>query len=102
MDKLDVRELLLHQSDTRNQLFHVTELDLITRRIISKREGSNVPFEVLKEYCNPDSPKYEEMIDEIKNQLHFTTLRYHRLDDMLDSIGIDKECLCTYCWNGEE
>ena len=79
-----------------------SELDLITRRIISKREGSNVPFEVLKEYCNPDSPKYEEMIDEIKNQLHFTTLRYHRLDDMLDSIGIDKECLCTYCWNGEE
>ena len=79
-----------------------TELDLITRRIIFKREGGNVSQEVLKEYCNPDSPKYEEMINDIKNQLHFTTLRYHRLDDMLESIGIDKECLCTYCWNGEE
>lgn len=79
-----------------------TEMDLITRRIIFKREGGNVSQEVLKEYCNPDSPKYEEMINDIKNQLHFTTLRYHRLDDMLESIGIDKECLCTYCWNGEE
>ena len=79
-----------------------TELDLITRRIIFKREGGNVSQEVLKEYCNPDSTKYEEMINDIKNQLHFTTLRYHRLDDMLESIGIDKECLCTYCWNGEE
>ena len=79
-----------------------TELDLITRRIIFKRDGGNVSQEVLKEYCNPDSPKYEEMINDIKNQLHFTTLRYHRLDDMLESIGLDKECLCTYCWNGEE
>lgn len=79
-----------------------TELDLITRRIICKREGENVSKEVLQEYCNPDSPKYAEMVNEIKNQLHFTTLRYHRLDDMLESVGIDKDKLCTYCWNGEE
>ena len=39
----------------------------------------------------------------LKNEkLHFTSLGYLRLDDMLDSVGIDKSKLCTYCWNGKE
>ena len=48
------------------------------------------------------SPKYDEMIEEIRKELNFTTLRYNRLDDMLDAVGIPKENLCTYCWNGKE
>ena len=58
--------------------------------------------EVLQEYADPDSPKYEKMVDEICKELHFTTLRFNRLDDMLDSVGIDKCKLCTYCWDGKE
>ena len=42
------------------------------------------------------------MLEEIRKQLNFTSLRYHRLDDMLESIGIDPDKLCTYCWNGKE
>ena len=42
------------------------------------------------------------MIEEIRKELNFTTLRYNRLDDMLDAVGIPKENLCTYCWNGKE
>lgn len=79
-----------------------SEMDLITRRVIEKFEGPNVSNEVLQEYCDPDNPKYEKMIEEIRQQLHFTTLRYHRLDDMLDSTGIEHCKLCTYCWNGKE
>lgn len=79
-----------------------SEMDLITRRVIQKFEGENVPLDVIKEYCDPDSPKYEKMIEEIRQQLHFTTLRFHRLDDMLDSVGIDHCKMCTYCWNGKE
>ena len=79
-----------------------SEMDLITRRIIKQFEGDNVTDEVLQEYANPDSPKYAAMLQEICKQLHFTTLRYHRLDDMLDSTGLDHCKLCTYCWDGRE
>ncbi|MBE6351870.1 MAG: amidophosphoribosyltransferase [Treponema bryantii] len=79
-----------------------SEMDLITRRIIKEREGDNVSEETLQKYCDPDTPEYAAMLEEIRKELHFTTLRYHRLDDMLDSVGIDHCKLCTYCWNGRE
>ena len=79
-----------------------SEMDLITRRIIKQFEGDNVTEEVLQKYCDPDTPEYEKMVEEIRKQLHFTTLRFHRLDDMLDSTGLDHCKLCTYCWNGKE
>ncbi len=79
-----------------------SEMDLITRRIINQLEGDNVSDEKLQKYCDPDTPEYAKMCDEICKQLHFTTLRYHRLDDMLDSTGLDHCKLCTYCWNGKE
>ncbi len=79
-----------------------SEMDLITRRVIKQLEGENVSEETLQKYTDPDSPQYAAMIEEIRKQLHFTTLRFHRLDDMLDSTGLDHCKLCTYCWNGKE
>lgn len=79
-----------------------SELDLIARKIIKEKEGDNVSKEVLQEYCNPDNPKYDWLVEEIRKQLHFTTLRYHRLDDMMKSVGLEPCKLCTYCWNGVE
>ena len=79
-----------------------SDMDLITRRIIARLENNNVTDEVLKEYSNPESEKYEKMVEEIRKELCFTSLRFCRLDDMLDATGIDKSMLCTYCWNGEE
>ncbi len=79
-----------------------SDLDLITRRIIQEFEGENVSEETLKKYADPDSDEYQRMLDEICKRLKFTSLRYHRLDDMIASIGLDSCKLCTYCWNGEE
>jgi len=79
-----------------------SELDLITRRVINDLEQGEVTDEILKEYANPDSEKYQAMLDEICRRLKFTTLKYHRLDDMIESIGMDPCQLCTYCWSGEE
>ncbi len=78
-----------------------SEMDLITRRIIFEREGKNA-VNTLEEYADPDSSKYQDMLSQICKQLKFTSLRYHRLDDLLASIGIPADCLCTYCWNGKE
>lgn len=79
-----------------------SEMELITRRVIERLENGNVTDEVLEEYANPDSEKYECMVEEIRKELNFTSLKFNRLDDMLDSVGIDKCKLCTYCWDGKE
>lgn len=80
-----------------------SEMDLITRRVIAKLEGTeDVPDDVLQEYADPESEKYDQMVEEIRKELNFTTLQYNRLDDMLESVGIPPEKLCTYCWNGRE
>ncbi len=79
-----------------------SDMDLIARRVIAAREGDNVPKEVLEEYVNPESRRYQDMIEEIGRQLNFTSLRYHRLDDMMASIGLSPCKLCTYCFSGIE
>ncbi len=79
-----------------------SEMELITRRTIKEREGDNCPQEVLNEYADPCSCKYAQMIEDIRKQQNFTTLRYHRLDDLLASIGIEPCKVCTYCFNGKE
>lgn len=80
-----------------------SEMDLITRRVIAKLEGTeNISEETLQEYADPNNEKYEQMLEEIRKELNFTSLRYNRLDDMLSAVGIPVENLCTYCWDGRE
>lgn len=78
-----------------------SEMDLITRRVIQKREGE-VTRELLEDYANPDSENYKAMVEEIRKELNFTSLKFHRLDDMIEAIGISPCRLCTYCWSGKE
>ena len=58
--------------------------------------------EILAEYADPNSEKYERMVEEMRKEQGFTSLRFNRLDDMLEATGVDKCKLCTYCWNGKE
>ena len=78
-----------------------SEMDLIARRVLKEMEQEGREID-LKYYVDPDTPQYAEMVERIGRQLNFTTLRYHRLDDMIASVGIDRSRLCTYCWDGNE
>ena len=78
-----------------------SEMDLIARRVLKEMEEEGRMID-LKDYVNPDTAEYAEMVERIGKKLNFTTLRYHRLDDMIASVGIDKNKLCTYCWDGRE
>ena len=64
--------------------------------------GDNITPRLLADYADPDSRDYLEMVEEIRKRLNFTTLKYHRLDDLIASIGLPADSLCTYCWNGKE
>lgn len=78
-----------------------SEMELIARRVIQELEKEN-KYPNLEVYADPDSEAYGQMLEKIREKLNFTTLRYHRLDDMIASVGIDKCKLCTYCWDGRE
>lgn len=78
-------------------------MDLMTRKVIADLEQVEVVSdELAKEYIDPDSPKYKLMVDEICKRMNFDTLQYHRIDDLIESIGIEPCKLCTYCFNGKE
>lgn len=80
-----------------------SEMDLITRRVIADlEEGNEITQEILEEYADPNSERYANMCEEIRRRSRFTTLRFHRLDDMVESIGLPKCKLCTYCFDGKE
>jgi len=42
------------------------------------------------------------MVEEVRKEMHFTTLKYLRLDDIIAATGLPADRLCTYCWNGKE
>jgi amidophosphoribosyltransferase len=79
-----------------------SDMDLITRRTIFDLEGGDPSPERLALYHDPDTEEYAAMVDKIREEMHFTSLRYSRLDDMIDATGLPADKLCTYCWNGKE
>ncbi len=74
-----------------------SESELITRRIIAEIEGRQDVS--LEQYCDPDSDRYATMVECIRERLSLTSLKYQRLTDMLEAIGLPPNQLCTYCWN---
>ncbi|MDD4891819.1 MAG: amidophosphoribosyltransferase, partial [Phycisphaerae bacterium] len=75
-----------------------SELDLAARTAIRELEGDR---EVdLAEYSNPDSAKHQEMVERVRLRLNLTSLKYQRLEDLVEAIGLPKDDLCTYCWDG--
>jgi amidophosphoribosyltransferase len=80
-----------------------SEMELITRRKIKQLEKTETPSEeILERYADPDSEQYHAMCEGIRSELNFTTLHYHRLDDMTKALGLEPCKLCTYCWNGKK
>ncbi len=78
-----------------------SDMDLISRRIVAMLEGADHEGK-LEKYCDPDTPEYAAMVEEIRKMMNFTTLKYQRLDDMIAASGLDADKFCTYCWDGKE
>jgi len=77
-----------------------SELDLAARKAIAEIVGET---EVdLSEYARADSDKYAAMVENIRKRLNLTSLQYQRLEDLVEAIGLPKEKVCTYCWDGAE
>ena len=77
-----------------------SELDLAGRTAIKEIEGKDNKNP--EEYADECSEKYCAMVERIRHRLRLTSLKYQRLPDLVDAIGLPKEKLCTYCWDGAE
>ncbi len=78
-----------------------SEMDLAARRAIAKLEGTTeLSLEVIREYLQYDSPKYRAMVEEIRRELNLSSLKFQKLERLIKAIGLPREKLCTYCWNG--
>ncbi|MCL2798289.1 MAG: amidophosphoribosyltransferase [Firmicutes bacterium] len=78
-----------------------SESELVARQVIDSLEGKGGEAHI-DEYADFGSKRYLKMVEAIQKKLNLTTLAYHSLDGLLDSVGVDKCKLCTYCWNGKE
>ena len=79
-----------------------SDMELIARQVIAEEEGEQVDRTILDDYADPDSDRYHLMLEKIRQKLNFTSLKFNRLDDMIAATGIDRDKLCTYCWDGRE
>ena len=77
-----------------------SELDLAGRWAIKELIGRDIGDPA--EYTDPNSENYKAMVDVIRKKLGLTTLHYQRLENLVKAIGLPKEKLCTYCWDGVE
>jgi amidophosphoribosyltransferase len=75
-----------------------TKLELATRKAIFNLEGTeDADF---SKYADPDTQEYKNMVEQIRKDLGLTTLKFQKLDDLIEAIGMPKEKLCTHCWDG--
>jgi len=73
--------------------------ELAARKAIHALEGKHI--EDVRGYIDCRSKKYQQMVEWIRKELRATTLRYQRIEDMVEAIGLPKEKLCLYCWIGD-
>ena len=75
-----------------------SDMELITRRVIQKLEGD--ANKNLEEYATSDSPKYNAMVEEIRQQLGLTSLKFNSIETIVEAIGLPKCDVCTHCFDG--
>jgi amidophosphoribosyltransferase len=75
-----------------------SEFDYAARKAIREIEGEG--FTDFDRYARAGSDEYTAMVENIRSRLDLTSLKYQRLEDLVAAIGLPKNRLCTYCWDG--
>ena len=78
-----------------------SEMELLARRTVQELEGDEGQKH-LDEYSDPNTERGQKLREAICQQLHFTSLEYQSLDELIKAIGLEPCKVCTYCWNGKE
>ncbi len=75
-----------------------SDMELITRRIIGEFEGD--PNKNLDKYAQTDSPEHKRLVAEIARRLNLSSLKFSKLETLVECIGLPKCRICTHCFDG--
>ncbi len=75
-----------------------SDMELITRRIIGEFEGD--PNKNLDKYAQTDSPEHKRLVAEIARRLNLSSLKFSKLETLVECIGLPKCQVCTHCFDG--
>ena len=78
-----------------------SDMDLIARRTILELEGEEGE-KFIDEYSDGRTERGRKLRDNICGKLHLDSLEFQTVENILEAIGLDESCVCTYCWNGKE
>ena len=78
-----------------------SDMDLLARRTVQELEGDEGQKH-LDEYADATTERGQCLLKSICDKFGFDSLGYQSLDGVLEAIGIDRDKVCTYCWNGKE
>ena len=78
-----------------------SEMELLARRKVQDLEGDEGQKH-LEEYADAATERGQCLLRSICEEMGFDSLGYQTIDGLLESIGIDKDRICTYCWTGRE
>ena len=78
-----------------------SDMDLLARRKVQELEGDEGQ-QHLDEYADASTERGKCLLHAICEEMGFDSLGYQSLDGLLEAIGIDRDKICTYCWNGKE
>ena len=78
-----------------------SDMELLSRRTIQELEGDEGQKH-LEEYADSSTERGRCMLRAICEKLGFDSLGYQSLDGLLEAIGLDRDKVCTYCWDGKE
>ena len=78
-----------------------SDMDLLARRVIQELEGDEGQKHI-EEYADSKTERGQCLLSAICKKFGFDSLGYQSLDGVLEAIGIDRNKVCTYCWNGKE
>ncbi|MFA5278627.1 MAG: amidophosphoribosyltransferase [Bacteroidales bacterium] len=79
-----------------------TDMELITRRYIHAQPSGTTTEgnKHLCRYIDHTTPEYKAMVESICREMNFTSLKYNTINNLIASIGLPREHLCTYCFEG--
>lgn len=89
---------LLYPCNFLNFTASKSEMELITRRVIDELEGHHT--DDIAEYTQTDSPKYKAMVEKIREKFGISSLKFSSIENVIKSIGLPKEKVCTHCFDG--
>jgi len=79
-----------------------TKKELAARRAIRKILNRKAKRPEINLFLDEKSLEYKKMVESIRKELGVTSLKYQSIDQMVNAVGLPRNKLCLYCWNGKD